>query len=233
MSFYDFLFKKLKKRDMINTIIVKDTKRCKFMSKKSIKKKKKKVEYNDDLWMFAMLLSVICILAVALSSYHFHLLNTSLSFSIFVIPVVIFTSNYITKEYGFSDSLKSILIACLIIVAFSMLIKDLVNQKLVLFDILLPFIIYFVSLFINLAIYYYDLINFGAHKILTYLNYVFTFAVYYLFYLLYFHSYTITNNFWKEYFISIAAGALIAIFGVYADSKIKRGLHNVKKSKRK
>ena len=218
---------------MINTIIVKDTKRCKFMSKKSIKKKKKKVEYNDDLWMFAMLLSVICILAVTLNSYHFHLLNTSLSFSILVIPVVIFTSNYITKEYGFSDSLKSILIACLIIVAFSMLIKDLVNQKLVLFDILLPFIIYFVSLFINLAIYYYDLINFGSHKVLTYLNYIFTFAVYYLFYLLYFHSYTITNNFWKEYFISIAAGALIAIFGVYVDSKIKRGLHNVKKSKRK
>lgn len=203
------------------------------MSKKSIKKKKKKVEYNDDLWMFAMLLSVICILAVTLNSYHFHLLNTSLSFSILVIPVVIFTSNYITKEYGFSDSLKSILIACLIIVAFSMLIKDLVNQKLVLFDILLPFIIYFVSLFINLAIYYYDLINFGSHKVLTYLNYIFTFAVYYLFYLLYFHSYTITNNFWKEYFISIAAGALIAIFGVYVDSKIKRGLHNVKKSKRK
>ena len=211
MSFYDFLFKKVKKRDMINSIIRKDRKRCKFMSKKTIKKK---VEHNDS-WMFAMLLSVICILAIALS------------------PVVIFTSNYITKEYGFSDSLKSILIACLIIVAFSMLIKDLVNQKLVLFDILLPFIIYFVSLFVNLAIYYYDLINFGTHKILTYLNYVFTFAVYYLFYLLYFHNYTITNNFWKEYFISIGAGALIAIFGVYIDSKIKRGLHNVKKSKRK
>ena len=217
---------------MINSIIRKDRKRCKFMSKKTIKKKKKKVEHNDS-WMFAMLLSVICILAVALSSYHFHLLNTSLSFSIFVIPVVIFTSNYITKEYGFSDSLKSILIACLIIVAFSILIKDLVNQRLILFDILLPFIIYFVSLFVNLAIYYYDLINFGAHKVLTYLNYVFTFAVYYLFYLLYFHNYTITNNFWKEYFISIGVGALIAIFGVYVDSKIKRGLHNVKKSKRK
>lgn len=232
MSFYDFLFKKVKKHDMINTIVRKDRKRCKFMSKNAIKKKKKKVEHNDS-WMFAMLLSVICILAVALSSYHFHLLNTSLSFSIFVIPVVIFTSNYITKEYGFSDSLKSILIACLIIVAFSILIKDLVNQRLILFDILLPFIIYFVSLFVNLAIYYYDLINFGAHKVLTYLNYVFTFAVYYLFYLLYFHNYTITNNFWKEYFISIGVGALIAIFGVYVDSKIKRGLHNVKKSKRK
>ena len=231
MSFYDFLFKKVKKRDMINSIIRKDRKRCKFMSKKTIKKKKKKVEHNDS-WMFAMLLSVICILAIALSSFHFHLLNTSLSFSIFVIPVVIFTSNYITKEYGFSDSLKSILIACLIIVAFSMLIKDLVNQKLVLFDILLPFIIYFVSLFVNLAIYYYDLINFGAHKILTYLNYVFTFAVYYLFYLLYFHNYTITNNFWKEYFISIGAGALIAIFGVYIDSKIKRGLDVGKKRKK-
>ena len=232
MSFYDFLFKKVKKHDMINTIVRKDRKRCKFMSKNAIKKKKKKVEHNDS-WMFAMLLSVICILAVALSSYHFHLLNTSLSFSIFVIPVVIFTSNYITKEYGFSDSLKSILIACLIIVAFSILIKDLVNQRLIHFDILLPFIIYFVSLFVNLAIYYYDLINFGAHKVLTYLNYVFTFAVYYLFYLLYFHNYTITNNFWKEYFISIGVGALIAIFGVYVDSKIKRGLHNVKKSKRK
>ena len=99
MSFYDFLFKKVKKRDMINSIIRKDRKRCKFMSKKTIKKK---VEHNDS-WMFAMLLSVICILAIALSSFHFHLLNTSLSFSIFVIPVVIFTSNYITKEYGFSD----------------------------------------------------------------------------------------------------------------------------------
>lgn len=196
------------------------------------KKKRKKKECYNDSWMFAMLLSTICILSVALNSYHFHLFGISLSFSVFAIPVVIFTSNYITKEYGFSDSLKSILISCLMIVAFSILIKDLVNQKLVLFDVLLPFFIYFVSLFINLAIYYYDLINFGLHKILTYLNYVFTFAVYYLFYLLYFHNYVITSNFWSEYFISIMIGIILAIFGVYIDSKIKRGIVKTKKKKR-
>ena len=75
------------------------------------KKKRKKKECYNDSWMFAMLLSTICILSVALNSYHFHLFGISLSFSVFAIPVVIFTSNYITKEYGFSDSLKSILIS--------------------------------------------------------------------------------------------------------------------------
>lgn len=214
---------------MIRTIVDEDRKRCQFMSRKATKKKKVQKKNTNDSWMFAMLLSVFCILAVSLKTYQFHLMNTSLSFSVFVIPILVFISNYITKKYGFSDSFKSILIASLIVVAFLILIQDLTNRKLILLDIILPFIIYFISLFLNLAIYYYNLINMDEHKLLTYFNYIFTLMIYYLLYLLYSHNYIITNSFWKEYFISIIIGGILSFGAIYIDSKIVRGIPKNKK----
>ena len=57
------------------------------------------------------------------------------SLYIFVIPFILFISDYITKKYGFKETLYGILVSSLIIVTFLVLIKDLTNQKVIVLDL--------------------------------------------------------------------------------------------------
>lgn len=193
--------------------------------KKTVKKNKNKKDYNDS-WMFAMLLSVTCLLATSLKSYTFSLFSIKVTFAVFVVPIIIFISNYITKKYGFKDSLKAILISALMMTAFLILIEDLTNRKLVFMEIIGPFITYFISLFINLAIYYYTLTNMNSHKIMTFINYLFTIVINYLLYLLFFYNMVMSSKFWYEYFLSVVISAVMSIVLIYLDSKIKRGIED-------
>lgn len=196
------------------------------MEKKK-KKKKKNLEPNDS-FLLAMLLSTISILAVSLKDYNFTLLNTEVTFSVFVVPIVLFVSNYITKKHGFKTALQSILMSSLIIIAFLFLIKDLVNQEIVLIEVIGHFVSYFICLFINLSIYYYILINFKENSFLIYFNYIFSIVIHHLIYLLFLHNMVITDNFWNEYFISIIIQGILIIGLVLMDSKIERGIKKVK-----
>lgn len=196
-------------------------------NKKRGKSKKNEIVQNDSL-LFTMLLSTMSILAVALKDYTFSLGNMQITFSIFVMPLIIFISNYITKKYGFKVSLQAILISSLIIVAFIILIKDLVNQKMIMLEIIGHFISYFVSLFINLSIYYYILINFKENEFLVYFNYIFSIVIHHLIYLLFLYHMVITDNFWNNYFIAIAIQAIMVIGLVVFDRKIERGIKKTK-----
>ena len=69
--------------------------------KKNVKKKIDMEKYNNDIFMFSILLSVVCILAVSLKSYQFILFGNHLPFSLLIVPFTIFISNYITKEIWF------------------------------------------------------------------------------------------------------------------------------------
>ena len=118
------------------------------------KKTKKKETIQNDSFIFIMLLATISTLAVALKDYTFSMIGINITFSIFIIPFILFTSNYITKKYGFKETLYGILISSLIIVTFLVLIKDLTNQRVIVLELLGYFFSYFISMFINLSIYY-------------------------------------------------------------------------------
>lgn len=199
------------------------------MPKKKIKKKE--TIQNDSL-IFIMLLATISTLAVALKDYTFSMIGINITFSIFIIPFILFTSNYITKKYGFKETLYGILISSLIIVTFLVLIKDLTNQRVIVLELLGYFFSYFISMFINLSIYYYIIFNFKSNVILIYLNYVFSLIINHLMYLIFLHNMIMTDNFWKSYFVSIIIEMVISIGLVFIDSKIKRGIEK-KKTKRK
>lgn len=193
------------------------------MTKNSRRKKKKEIEKNDS-FLFSMLLATISVLAVALKDYNFSLGDFEISFAVFVIPIVFFMSNIITKKFGFKISLQSILISSLILVAFVLLIKDLVNQKIMAVEIFGNFISYFVSLIINLSIYYYILIHFKENVFLVYFNYIFSFIIYHMIYLLFLHHMVVTDQFWNHYFISVALQAILSILFVVLDHKVRRGI---------
>ncbi len=196
------------------------------------KKTKKKETIQNDSFIFIMLLATISTLAVALKDYTFSMIGINSTFSIFIIPFILFTSNYITKKYGFKETLYGILISSLIIVTFLVLIKDLTNQRVIVLELLGYFFSYFISMFINLSIYYYIILNFKSNVILIYLNYVFSLIINHLMYLIFLHNMIMTDNFWKSYFVSIIIEMVISIGLVFIDSKIKRGIEK-KKTKRK
>lgn len=196
------------------------------------KKTKKKEIIQNDSFIFIMLLATISTLAVALKDYTFSMIGINITFSIFIIPFILFTSNYITKKYGFKETLYGILISSLIIVTFLVLIKDLTNQRVIVLELLGYFFSYFISMFINLSIYYYIILNFKSNVILIYLNYVFSLIINHLMYLIFLHNMIMTDNFWKSYFVSIIIEMVISIGLVFIDNKIKRGIEK-KKTKRK
>ena len=196
------------------------------------KKTKKKEIIQNDSFIFIMLLATISILAVSLKDYTFSIGGIDIIFSIFVIPFILFISDYITKKYGFKETLYGILVSSLIIVTFLVLIKDLTNQKVIVLELLGYFFSYFISMLINLSIYYYIILNFKSNVILIYINYVFSLIINHLMYLIFLHNMIMTDNFWKSYFVSIIIEMVIFIGLVFIDSKIERGIEK-KKIKRK
>ena len=69
----------------------KSTKKTK--NKRSVKSRKSIEKYNNDIFMLSMLLSVTCVLAVALKTYQFTIFGNTLTFSLFIVPFIIFISN--------------------------------------------------------------------------------------------------------------------------------------------
>lgn len=197
------------------------------------KKVSKKEQIKNDSFMFVMLLATMSILAVALRDYYFNIKSISITFSIFVIPFILFISNYITKKYGFKISLQGIFISALIIVTFLVLMKDLTNQQVILLELLGYFFSYFISMFINLAIYYYIILNFENNIILTYINYIFSLIINHLMYLIFLHNMIMTNKFWQGYFISIIIESIISIGLALIDGKISHGRRKKKKVSKK
>lgn len=195
---------------------------------KNKKTSKKKKNIKNDSFILAMLLSTVSILAVALKDYSFHLGDLQITFAVFAIPIILFISNYITKKYGFKTSLQAILVSSLIIVAFIILIKDLVNQRIILLEVVGHFVSYFVSLFINLSIYYYILINFRENQFLIYFDYMFSIVIHHMLYLLFLYRMVITDHFWNHYFGMIAIEGICAIVLVMIDKKIERGIKKEK-----
>ena len=72
--------------------------------------------YNDS-WIYIMLLSTLVILTESLKNYTF-VFTTKITYSIFLIPVILLITNYITKKYGFKRSLLAIIISTISLVAF-------------------------------------------------------------------------------------------------------------------
>ncbi len=195
-------------------------------SKKSKNKKKntKKEQFNNDTFMFSMLLSVTCMLLVALKPYHFTLFSHSLTFSLLIIPIVIFISNYITKKYNFQNSFMSIIISTLMMIAFLLLVTNLTNKPVKLIEILGDPICYFISMFINLAIYYYILTNISTKSSMIIINYLFTMLLYTFLCIIFFNNIVLTNNFWTELLICSIIQFFISLILVYFDMKIERGI---------
>ena len=198
--------------------------KSKTKEKNNRKKKVTKKEIENEFLLFTFLLATISVLATSLKSYTFLLFGLNITFSVFVLPCILFISNYITKKEGFKNSLYAVIISTLMVKAFLFLIENLTNQKANVMEILGYSLSNFVSLFINLAIYYYILINLSYKSIMVELNYMFAFILNSFINLLFLNNLAFTNNFWGQFKIAIVIQFIISIVLVCFDRKIERGI---------
>ncbi len=206
------------------------------MEKKKVTKKKKtssrqsskitKKELENKFLLLTFLLAGFAVLITTLNNYSFTIMSYNINYSVFIIPILILVSNYITKKLGFDYSLKSILMVSLIVVAFTILLYDLLLRQVNLYELCANTLSVLISLFINLAVYYYIITNIDINKekFYIYLNYIFTTIIFHIIYMLFMNNLTIGDEFWKLYFISIFFEILLSVVTLYFDLKIKRGI---------
>lgn len=208
------------------------TKKVKSSGKRVPKKysaKEKEVEQileveHEGWWVYILLLSTIVILAHALKDYSFSFDNVSLTYSIFILPVVFFITNFITKKYGYGKSIVAISFSGVALVVFSVLMSLIIGQQFNFYDICGGFCGYVVSQFVNLSIYQFIITNTNSSFILIYLTYIFAFVVFYLFYTLIYMNLLVFDNYWISYFSTLIIQGVLCFLLVFFDVNIKRGI---------
>lgn len=208
------------------------TKKAKSSSKRVPKKysaKEKEVEQileveHEGWWVYVLLLSTIVILGHALKDYSFSFDNVSLTYSIFILPVVFFITNFITKKYGYGKSIVAISFSGVALVVFSFLMSLIIGQQFNFYDICGGFCGYVVSQFVNLSIYQFIITNTNSSFILIYLTYIFAFVVFYLFYTLIYMNLLGFDNYWISYFSTLIIQGVLCFLLVFFDVNIKRGI---------
>ena len=208
------------------------TKKAKSSSKRVPKKysaKEKEVEQileveHEGWWVYILLLSTIVILGHALKDYSFSFDNVNLTYSIFILPVVFFITNFITKKYGYGKSIVAISFSGVALVVLSFLMSLIIGQQFNFYDICGGFCGYVVSQFVNLSIYQFIITNTNSSFVLTYLTYIFAFVVFYLFYTLIYMNLLVFDNYWISYFSTLIIQGVLCFLLVFFDVNIKRGI---------
>ena len=195
----------------------------KYESKKMDEAQVLEVE-KEGWWVYVLLLSTIVILAQSLKDYTFSFDNVTLTYSIFILPIIYFVTNFITKKYGYSKSVVGISVSGVALVVFSFLMSFVIGQEFNFYDICGAFCGYVISQFVNLTIYQYILVNTTGSFILIYLTYLFAFVVNYLFYTLIYMNLLVFDNYWVSYFATLILQGVMCFLLVFFDVNMKRGI---------
>lgn len=210
---------------MTDENIRKVKRRGRSVPKRYTKEQKEVLEVEQDgWWVYVLLLSTIVILAHSLKDYTFYVENLSLTYSIFILPVVYFVTNYITKKYGYAKSVIGIAMSGLLLVLFSIIMSFVIGKSFNFYDISGEFCGYVVSQFVNLTIYQFLLVNTTGSFILIYLTYMFAFVVFYLFYTLLYMNLLVFDNYWTSYFSTLLLQGIICLLLTFFDVNTKPGL---------
>ena len=195
------------------------------MTKKMTKEELQEM-YNDS-WIYIMLLSTIVILTESLKNYTF-VLTTKVTYAIFLIPVILLITNYITKKYGFKRSLLAIAISTLSLIAFVAIMYFAIGINFSFSIVSGQVVGYLVCQLVNLFIYCFLLNNTSSPYILVLINYIFALIAFYLAYTVMQADLVIGKDFWGGYFITLVIQLVEIIIITLFDENIKRGLYSKK-----
>ena len=179
---------------------------------------------KEGWWVYILLLSTVVILAQALKDYTFSFDNVTLTYSIFILPIIYFVTNFITKKYGYGKSVIGISVSGVALVLFSFIMSFVIGQDFSFYDICGGFCAYVVSQLVNLTIYQFILVNTSGSFILLFLTYLFAFVVFYLFYTLIYMNLLVLDNYWVSYFATLILQGVLCFLLVFFDINIRRGI---------
>lgn len=195
----------------------------KYESKKMEEEEVLEVE-EEGWWVYVLLLSTVVILAQSLTDYTFSFDNVTLTYSIFILPLIYFITNYITKKYGYHRAVVGISASGVAMVVFSIIMSFVIGKNFNFYDVCGGFCGYVISQLVNLTIYQYILVNTRGSFILIYLTYLFAFVVNYLFYTLIYMNLLVFDNYWVSYFSTLIIQGVFCFLLVFFDVNIKRGI---------
>ena len=182
--------------------------------------------YNDS-WIYIMLLSTLVILTESLKNYTF-VFTTKITYSVFLIPIILLISNFITKKYGFKRSLLGIIISTISLIAFVAVMYFAIGANFSFSVISGQVIGYVVCQLVNLCIYCFLLNNTTSPYILVLISYLFSLIAFYLVYTIVQADLVIGQNFWNGYFISLGIQLTELTVITMFDKSIKRGIYSKK-----
>ncbi len=191
-------------------------------------RKRKENEIYNDSWLYIMLLTTLVILLESLKSYKFNVYGTSLTYSLFLLPLIYFIVNYIAKKYDYKKAIAAITLSGGLLVLFVVIMSFALGERFFLSSITGEFCAYIASQLVNLTIYMFLLNNTKSPYLLVFFNYLFSLIVYYMFYTLIYLNMIILDNFWLGYFITLGIQFIICIPLAFIDKKIKRGKDIIK-----
>ena len=179
---------------------------------------------NEGWWVYVLLLSTVVMLTQSLKDYTFSFDDVTLTYALFVLPLVYFVTNYITKKYGYAKSVIGISVSGVALVLFSFIMSFVVGTDFSFYDICGGFCGYVVSQFVNLTIYQFLLVNTNASFILVFLTYMFALVVNYLFYTLIYMNLLVFDNYWLCYFSTLIFQGMLCFLLSFFDVNISKGL---------
>lgn len=184
----------------------------------------RKKKEPDDSWLYILLISTVVILGEALKSYTFTIKGITLTYTIFVIPIIYLLTNYITKKYSYTKGVSAICLSTVAFVVFTYAIGYGLGRPVNFLQIGGEVSGYLISQMINLYIYVFLLNNTKSPVILVWLNYLFSLVIFYMFYTLINLSVLVTSSYWSGYFLTLGIQGVECIALTVIDHKIKRGL---------
>lgn len=184
----------------------------------------RKKKEPDDSWLYILLISTVVILGEALKSYTFTIKGITLTYTIFVIPIIYLLTNYITKKYSYTKGVSAICLSTVAFVVFTYAIGYGLGRPVNFLQIGGEVSGYLISQMINLYIYVFLLNNTKSPVILVWLDYLFSLVLFYMFYTLINLSVLVTSSYWSGYFLTLGIQGVESIILTVIDHKIKRGL---------
>lgn len=185
--------------------------------------KKQKEEIYNDSWIYILLLTTLVILLESLKSFTLNLGGASVTYAIFLLPLIYLITNYILKKYDYKKAVAAICLSATALVVFVCIMSFALRERFLISSVSGEFCGYVASQFINLTIYNFLLNNTKLHVVLIYLNYIFSLIIFYMFYTIIYLNMVILENFWLGYFATLSVQIFICIPIAAIDKKIKRG----------
>lgn len=187
------------------------------------RKKHQEPQFYDDSWMYVLLLTTLVILIESLKTYQFQVLDSVITYGIFLLPFIYFIVNYLTKKYGYEKGIVAISVSGVSLVIFVLFMDWLLGNPITLSGVCGQFCAYVVSQLVNLTIYKFLLENTKTSFILLFLNYMFALIVFYMFYTLLYLNMIILDHFWLGYFVTLLIQSVICLFITFLDVLIAKG----------